>query len=123
MKLSRSILEKLLETNAEAYSLLHQQYTVLDTRYNQLENEYRRTVHSVQENGLVTQEAFDEVKSAYTQASLLLAQAQEELNTLTSARIENLALLERVNELEHQEFWKNKYTGNTFDLEIEDTAQ
>lgn len=101
MKVDRNILEKLIETNAEAYSLLHYQYNALDTRYNQLEQEYREIVRRVTEAELINPDVFNDVKSAYSQSAILLSEAQEELNRLSSIESENTTLRTQVYDLEH----------------------
>lgn len=62
MKLDRNIFEKLIETNTEAYALLHYQYTVLDTRYNKLENEHRVMHKMLKEAQEKQQTAEDEAR-------------------------------------------------------------
>lgn len=114
MKFSRQTIENLIDTNLSTYSILHKQYNNLETRYNQLENEYRETVRRIQESNLVPLETFEEVNSAYSQATILLSQAQEELNYLDTVRQENETLKTKVHDLEHSYKVASEETSKEF---------
>lgn len=116
MKFDRNIIEKLIESNVESHALLHQQFLHLETQYAKLVAAYQDLQAQKNESNLVPLDTFNEVKSAYSEAAMLLSQAQQELNErdeiikTLNAKLDNAYYDLRIaKENEVEPMWKETY--------------